>query len=230
MGRSVTEVINRLEDAYIGVDFHAILLDDQRSQYEFTVNATTDVLTTAESNDYIDDMPVTVSVSGGGTLPAPLLAGTTYYTRDCTSTTLKLSLTNGGAAIDITNAGTGVFLITDVALSIYTATVEEMTRKEISSYGALTNRPLVSFSNPVTTSPNPNPTTASLTQSFGLDNSAGLADLPVINAVCLIRDGSATPLNTTGDIAIFSNLLSSVVITAGQILSLEVPITVAITP
>ncbi len=41
------------------------------------------------------------------TLPAPLVLGRTYYTRDTGGGSLKLSNTPGGSAIDLTDAGTG---------------------------------------------------------------------------------------------------------------------------
>ena len=229
MGRTPIEVTDRLTDAYVGQDFYAMLLDDQRSLFSFTANASTDVIT-ATGHDYINTLPVQVSVSGGGTLPAPLVAGTTYYVRDVAANTFKLAATSGGAAINITDAGTGSFVVTDIELSIYTASVAEMARKEISSYGALTNRPLVQFTAPIVSTPSTNPTQAKITQSLTLDNTAGIADLDAINAICVIRDGLATPFNTTGKPAIFNRLLASVVIVAGQIESYTITVTCPITP
>jgi len=227
MGRTPIEVTDRLTDAYVGINFYAMLLDDQRSLFAFTANASTDVIT-ATGHDYINDMPVTVSVSGGGTLPAPLVAGTTYYVRDVATNTFKLSATIGGEAINITDAGTGSFVVTDIALSIYTASVAEMARKEISSYGALTNRPLINFTAPIVLTPSTNPTQASITQALTLDNSAGVSDLPSINCICVIRGGSATPFNTSGKTAIFNRLLSDVVVVAGSIEAYRIPITATI--
>lgn len=43
----------------------------------------------------------------GGALPGGLSASTVYYVVEATTNTFKLSLTEGGAAIDITSAGTG---------------------------------------------------------------------------------------------------------------------------
>lgn len=47
----------------------------------------------------------------GGALPAGLIAGTNYYAIGVSGDTLQLSLTAGGAAIDITGAGTGTHFI-----------------------------------------------------------------------------------------------------------------------
>jgi hypothetical protein len=73
----------------------------------FTANAGTDVITSASPHLLEVGARIRVSNSGGG-LPAPLAAGTDYYVESVpTSTTLKVSATSGGAAIDITTAGTG---------------------------------------------------------------------------------------------------------------------------
>lgn len=45
---------------------------------------------------------VTFSVGGGGSLPAPLLAGVTYYIRDKSGNSVKVAATLGGDAIDLT--------------------------------------------------------------------------------------------------------------------------------
>jgi uncharacterized phage protein (TIGR02218 family) len=44
----------------------------------------------------------------GGALPAPLVAGLDYYAVGVTADAFQLSLSKGGAAIDLTTAGTGV--------------------------------------------------------------------------------------------------------------------------
>ena len=50
--------------------------------------------------------------NSGGVLPSPLVADTDYYVQSVPSaTTFKLSETEGGAAIDITDAGTGTHYI-----------------------------------------------------------------------------------------------------------------------
>lgn len=47
----------------------------------------------------------------GGTLPAPFVAATTYYVINATKTTIQLAATAGGAAINITTAGTDPFFL-----------------------------------------------------------------------------------------------------------------------
>lgn len=71
----------------------------------FTADLTTDVLTST-AHGLVANQTVTVRNAGGG-LPAGLLATLKYYVRDVTANTFKLSLTAGGAAIDITSNGTG---------------------------------------------------------------------------------------------------------------------------
>jgi len=70
----------------------------------FTANATTDRLTAAEHN-YQSLDPVTVSTTT--TLPAPLSAANTYFVLDADEDDFQLSLTPNGAAINLTNTGTG---------------------------------------------------------------------------------------------------------------------------
>src|SRR5712692_90526 len=71
---------------------------------DFVADPATDILT---ARNHGRSNGAAVKVFSNGTLPAPLAAGTTYYVRDATTNTLKLAATNGGAAIDITTAGTG---------------------------------------------------------------------------------------------------------------------------
>jgi uncharacterized phiE125 gp8 family phage protein len=77
----------------------------------FTVNTTTDVLTL--SGTPVDGMRVRLSVSGSNSaaLPTGLSADTDYFVRDSNESTCKLAASAGGAAIDITAAGSGTFYI-----------------------------------------------------------------------------------------------------------------------
>ncbi len=79
----------------------------------FTADAGTDVCT-ANNHGLADATAVTVRLSTTGEgdyLPSPLVHGGTYYIRDATTNTFKLALTAGGAAINITTAGQGTFLV-----------------------------------------------------------------------------------------------------------------------
>jgi len=73
----------------------------------FTTNAISDLFTlTSGDNPFQNGYPVAVRTSD--TLPAPLDANTVYYVVNRTSTTLQLSLTPGGSAINLTDDGTGL--------------------------------------------------------------------------------------------------------------------------
>lgn len=71
----------------------------------FTADASTNVFTSA-GHGFVDTNAIKLENTGGA-LPAPLVAGTTYYVRDKTTDTFKLAATSGGTAIDITTNGTG---------------------------------------------------------------------------------------------------------------------------
>ncbi len=72
----------------------------------FSVNPATDTLGSA-GHGYADNDRVVTSVSAGGSAPGGLPVGVTYYIREATTDTFKLSLAYGGDPINITSAGTG---------------------------------------------------------------------------------------------------------------------------
>lgn len=78
------------------------------STQTYTANATTDFITVSSA------LPdgTTIQVLSSGTPPGGLSVGQTYYVVNSTGTTFKLSLTNGGAAINITTTGSGVQSLT----------------------------------------------------------------------------------------------------------------------
>ena len=80
-----------------------VVLELPESQ-TFTANATTDVFTFSGAG-FPDGTPIRLV---GDDLPSPLVAGTTYYTRDRVTNTSLLAATSGGAAIELDDAGTGV--------------------------------------------------------------------------------------------------------------------------
>jgi len=76
----------------------------------FTVNTSTDTLTTSTNHGLAINDPVYVSSTT--TLPSPLAANTVYFVKTVpTTTTLTLSATAGGATIDLTTTGTGTHSI-----------------------------------------------------------------------------------------------------------------------
>lgn len=82
-----------------------------RTLYEealvFTADAATDTISIADH--MLADGTAVVLFNSGGALPAGLSTALLYYIRDTDSDngTAKLSLTSGGAAVNITGAGTG---------------------------------------------------------------------------------------------------------------------------
>lgn len=88
----------------------------------FTADSGTDFLSFADVPP--NGSSVRVSNSGGA-LPAPLVAGTTYFIVSKTGNTAKLSLTSGGSAINLTTNGTGTNSINNVlALTLKYGTPE----------------------------------------------------------------------------------------------------------
>jgi hypothetical protein len=78
-----------------------------RETLTFTADASTDKLSIADH--LLLDGTAVVLENSGGALPAGLSTNTLYYVRDTDSDsgTLKLAASSGGAAINITGAGTG---------------------------------------------------------------------------------------------------------------------------
>jgi hypothetical protein len=71
--------------------------------------ADTDIIT-ANGHGFKNGDKVRVTTSAAD-LPAGLAVDTTYYVRDATTNTFKVSLTDGGSAVDITDAGTGTHTV-----------------------------------------------------------------------------------------------------------------------
>jgi len=81
----------------------------------FTVDASTDIITSV-SHNMVEGETVTLTTTG--VLPAGLSTVTTYYVRNPLTNTFQLSLTSGGAVIDITNVGTGVHTYDNGGISL----------------------------------------------------------------------------------------------------------------
>jgi hypothetical protein len=72
------------------------------------------------SHDYEEGQAVVFTTSG--TLPAPLVAGTTYYAKSVTATTFQLAATSGGATINITGTSSSTMEVTKLQIGTHTAT------------------------------------------------------------------------------------------------------------
>lgn len=98
---------------FIGKQDNLLFSVDPPTLNIYTVNPTSNVLTISSGNlKYYDTQTVTLFTDG--TAPNPLSAGLgiIYYVRDSTDgVNFKLALTSGGAAIDITNTGSGTQFI-----------------------------------------------------------------------------------------------------------------------
>jgi hypothetical protein len=81
----------------------------------FTADASTDTITSAGHN-MAEGEAVTLATTG--TLPAGLATSTTYYVRNPTANTFQLSLSSGGAIVDITGAGTGTHTYDNGGISL----------------------------------------------------------------------------------------------------------------
>lgn len=75
----------------------------------FTADVGTDTLSVGTDDDFANGD--TVYLTSTGTLPAGLSTATEYYVVGVTASTLQLAATYGGAAINITDAGTGTHTI-----------------------------------------------------------------------------------------------------------------------
>lgn len=75
------------------------------------VSTTSNRLTFVAPHGFSQDDQVTITVTAGGSVPTGLTYGTTYFVRVVDAKTIELSATMGGAAIDITGAGSGTFRV-----------------------------------------------------------------------------------------------------------------------
>lgn len=198
-----------------GVNFHLALILDNRSSFVFTANSSTDVLTTTSNHDFINNLPV---VFAGVDLPAPLNATTTYYARDVTANTFKVSATSGGSAIDLTTTGSGILTVTDKALDEAVSDLSQWIRKEISSYQGITNRqsftpvaPTIDYTNKL----------VKTEATVPFNNTSGTQGL-VFDKALLIRAGSATRGNTTGTFDSYWNYTGNQTIAAAENRSIKV--------
>lgn len=60
---------------------------------------------------------LTFRAEAGGSLPSPLVAGTIYYAVPVSESRFSVAATSGGAAIDLTTAGSGVVVVAELSES-----------------------------------------------------------------------------------------------------------------
>lgn len=79
--------------------------------YQYSVNVSSNQLTVTQNNSFYEDQEVHVYSTPTGSFPSPLAVNTTYFiknlSKNSSGTTFVLSLTSGGATINITTTGDG---------------------------------------------------------------------------------------------------------------------------
>jgi hypothetical protein len=138
---SIDSLISNCNDAFPSSGtwgYMTLLKGDLATGLSYTANATTNALTTASAHGLVTGSRVRMV---GGTLPTPLVTGTDYYAIVSSPTLLTLSLTPGGAAIDLSDAGSGALTLTEQAL-LPTDSLAVLINKEI-SHPAWTARALI---------------------------------------------------------------------------------------
>ena len=80
------------------------------TKQSLSADASTDVLTAASHGFAEGDPVVLEELRSGAALPTGLSEGVVYFVRDKTTHTFKLAATSGGAAIDVTGAGSGGYV------------------------------------------------------------------------------------------------------------------------
>ena len=78
------------------------------------IEADTEILT-LDGHGFRDDAELLFRAEAGGSLPSPLVAGTTYYAIVLTSATFQVSATAGGSAINLTTVGSNVVISTPLS-------------------------------------------------------------------------------------------------------------------
>lgn len=214
-----------------GVTYHIALFNDARASYSFSPANVSGSTLTITGNTFIEGTKVVL----GGTVPTPLstgtigaqnsngivtVTGTAYYVKNKSGDTLQLSATNGGAAITLTNTGSGTMTISDIPLDVTISSIAEWVRKEVSSYGSATTRQ--PYTATVPTIDTVNSGTKLTEQSVEFDNTSGTVSI-LFDKALMIRDGSATKGDTTGTADSFYYFGSAQTIAVGENRAVRIP-------
>lgn len=79
------------------------------------INATTNLFT-LDGHGFVADDVLVFRAEDGGSMPSPLVAGTSYYAKPVTDSTFQVAAAGGGAAIDLSTAGASVVVTIDLDL------------------------------------------------------------------------------------------------------------------
>lgn len=105
-------------NGFVAVQFSNLGSTDPQGPNDRTVDAASMVSTSNNEitvtnhgfkNNHIARLKL--PISGGGTIPSSFVVGQNYYVKVVNSNTIQLCASSGGTAINITNAGTGSFLV-----------------------------------------------------------------------------------------------------------------------
>lgn len=136
----------------------------------FTADAGTDILTLVTSAgstpNYSPELNLTLRFTTTGTLPAGLSTGTNYYVIPISASTFKVSASWDGAAVDITDAGTGTHTVTRYSALIFAVTGNGISKSAYIAESILRDEIFVERQLTVTTK-----TSTTVLRASGLKNS-----------------------------------------------------------
>lgn len=95
-----------------------------------SVSATANTLT-LDGHGLTTGDPITFRVESGGSMPSPLVAGTTYYAIRVDDSQLSVSLTVGGGAVDLTTAGSNLVLIRPLPWASWITQASDMVEQSL---------------------------------------------------------------------------------------------------
>lgn len=114
---STNSLISNCNDAFPSTGtwgYMTLIRGSLTTGLSYTANAATNVLTTATAHGLVTGSRIWLV---GGVLPTPLLANTDYFAIVSSTTSFSLAATLGGAAIDLTDAGSGSLTLAEQALT-----------------------------------------------------------------------------------------------------------------
>lgn len=184
----------QLEDSYSYRTFWAALISGQISTFSLSVNP--DLITfTAVGHNFVPTTRVRIS-STGGSVPGGIDAFLDYYVIDISGNNFKLSLTPDGSNISVTDTGSGALEVVEQSLDIQKDfELENWVRHEIdyAGGGRQEHRVQDALLSVV------NGQAAAVTQPVQVTFIATTGS-PTYRYFILIRDGTQTRMNTSGQI------------------------------